>query len=273
MPTVKLKKAPENLNIEVNETSNLEQFIFDTNNRKVSEVHVARIMGSMQRDGFNWNFPLRVRKDGDMYVVLDGQHRLTAARRLGISVYFTVMGDSKDDAVYTANAFSKGWALHDYHRYWLGKGSEVHLYVDNMVKEHGIPLSQSVELVFSSVGSKKKMDAYRMNTLRLDDVDTDKVEDLINKVNTIRLFDMNTKKVMRHHAFVRACVKFVTAKFYDEKRMLKCLEGRSMRLKKYVHMSENIDMLLEMYNYGRAKRYLYKKNRWVLESSASLEDN
>src|ERR1700736_6298990 len=52
--------------------------------RKSSETHVKRLVDSVERVGFLAPLVVVERDDGGGYLVIDGQHRLLAARELGL---------------------------------------------------------------------------------------------------------------------------------------------------------------------------------------------
>jgi ParB family chromosome partitioning protein len=55
-----------------------------THQRKVSDPHVKRVVDSIERVGFLTPLVVIEREGGDGWVVIDGQHRLLAARELGL---------------------------------------------------------------------------------------------------------------------------------------------------------------------------------------------
>lgn len=63
-------------------TKNYDMFELMEDNRDVKdEKHIKELMGSMERNGFLQSEAISVKNNGGKYAVLDGQHRLEAARR------------------------------------------------------------------------------------------------------------------------------------------------------------------------------------------------
>ena len=73
-------------NVQVKFTQNLGMFKLHNVNREVDTPRVKRITDSMKKDGLKL-VPIIVNSN---YVVVDGQHRLTAAKEAGKGIYFIV---------------------------------------------------------------------------------------------------------------------------------------------------------------------------------------
>src|SRR4051812_17863079 len=71
---------------EILETSNYDVFVLDKKNRPISDEKVLTFMKEFQAGHFFMNeFPVIVDKQN---IILDGQHRFEACKRLGYAIYF-----------------------------------------------------------------------------------------------------------------------------------------------------------------------------------------
>lgn len=99
--------------IKIFKTSDYSIFGVNKHNRAVDETHVKRVVKSMRENGFNPDFPILVNKS-DM-TVIDGQHRLAAAKILRIPVYFKfAMEEYTAAAIMEINSTSKKWSWLDF---------------------------------------------------------------------------------------------------------------------------------------------------------------
>ena len=102
--------------IQVYSTTNLSIFRDIDGNRNLDERHVRELMISMQFRGFDPNFPCKVNENME---IIDGQHRIEAARRLQeldykVTVYYyKVPGATLADCI-RSNELQKNWENPDY---------------------------------------------------------------------------------------------------------------------------------------------------------------
>jgi len=69
--------------------------------REIDSALVAQIVVGMQALGFMDSKPVTVRRSGNRYIIMDGQHRIEAARTLGIEEVPAVIEDISDAAALT----------------------------------------------------------------------------------------------------------------------------------------------------------------------------
>ena len=69
--------------------------------REIDSALVAQIVVGMQTLGFMDSKPITVRRSGNRFVIMDGQHRIEAARKLGIEAVPAVIEDISDTAALT----------------------------------------------------------------------------------------------------------------------------------------------------------------------------
>lgn len=74
--------------MEILETDDYSRFKFIEGNRPISAANVAKLKQSLQRNGWIEFEPAKVTED---MMVVDGQHRIVAARTLGIPVKYTIV--------------------------------------------------------------------------------------------------------------------------------------------------------------------------------------
>ena len=92
------------------ETTDLAQFKKLEYNRELTEGHVLKIMDVLSEPDFDTH-PISVTEDLE---VIDGQHRLEAAKRLGIPVKYVIDKNFRPEKIITINTCQKGWKPLDY---------------------------------------------------------------------------------------------------------------------------------------------------------------
>lgn len=93
------------------ETQNYAQFKLISTNRKIDPKHVEKIKKSIQENGYFKSKPISVNKD---FEVIDGQHRLYAAKELGIPIKYEIEDVNAQTAMVTLNSTSSNWSLYNY---------------------------------------------------------------------------------------------------------------------------------------------------------------
>ena len=92
----------------VHKTKDYDKFGFNYLNREVDAIHVRRLIKDMKGAGLR--VPIIV--DENMEVI-DGQHRLTACRELGIEVEYIVRDRTPIEDIVRMNNLSKNWTVKD----------------------------------------------------------------------------------------------------------------------------------------------------------------
>lgn len=120
------------------------KFNFDPKNRHVNPGHLDKLTASIKKNNLLEAQPITVNEHFD---IIDGQHRFSAARELGLKVYYIVKeGLSIDDAI-TLNINTKNWTYKDYLKYWIDQGNEHYIYFKQFMRKYGLSYSVSVGML------------------------------------------------------------------------------------------------------------------------------
>ena len=123
--------------VSVQFTQNLGMFKLHNVNREVDVPRVKRITESMKKDGLKL-VPIIVTSN---YVVVDGQHRLTAAKEAGKGIYFivdtTIPNTTKGifEAARKFNQNMKEWGKKDYIHGFSVQGNDSYKTLEDFSKE------------------------------------------------------------------------------------------------------------------------------------------
>jgi len=80
-------------------------------NRPINQLHVKRLAKSMNERGFIPAYHIVVNEG---MILVDGQHRLEAAKSLGVPVFYVIQPDIDIHINRDLNSTSKGWSVNDY---------------------------------------------------------------------------------------------------------------------------------------------------------------
>lgn len=127
----------------IQKTSDYHRFDSLVANRALNPVHVLSIVNSLQVKNLLHLNPIIINGD---WKVIDGQHRLEAAKRLGLPVYYIQDRDIDISDVRLLNTNVKGWGMADYLYTYIAEGREDYIYVDNFYKKHNVSLSTAMAI-------------------------------------------------------------------------------------------------------------------------------
>lgn len=132
----------------VMQTTNYELFNTLKGNRVVSDNHVRNLVRSISEHNMLSANPIIVNKNFD---VIDGQHRLEAARQLGIPVHYVFNDEAALEDIQRLNTVSRAWGLVDYMESHIQRGNRNYVILRDFHRRFGSTLSVSL-LLLSSQG-------------------------------------------------------------------------------------------------------------------------
>ena len=133
-PMVKVSNHVQNYS-QVNKvytTSDLNMFKSIDGNRVPNLIHVNRLTDSIKKYGMKCN-PILVNEKME---VIDGQHRLMAAKNANTSVYFIIIPGSNLDDVHTLNLNQKNWNRKDFMEGYARMGLMPYIKLQAFVKKN-----------------------------------------------------------------------------------------------------------------------------------------
>jgi hypothetical protein len=133
-PMVKISNHVQNYS-QVNKvytTSDLNIFKSIDGNRVPNLIHVNRLTESIKKYGMKCN-PILVNENME---VIDGQHRLLAAKNANASVYFIIIPGSNLDDVHTLNLNQKNWNRKDFMEGYARMGLMPYIKLQAFVKSN-----------------------------------------------------------------------------------------------------------------------------------------
>lgn len=131
-------------------TKNYELFTNVKTNRKLSTV--SKLKKSMQQFGFFNSKPITV---NSKFQVIDGQHRLQAAKELGIEVVYEIDNVDIDTAMVTINTTSNVWRLNEFITHYSAKGFNDFVELNNFINSTDYGTSNCIS-IFCGFSVKSK---------------------------------------------------------------------------------------------------------------------
>lgn len=228
----------------IQQTNKYSMFRQITANREVDEKHVKRLIAAIKEKNM---LPLNPILVNDKMEVIDGQHRLEAARQMKYDIFYIVSkGITKED-VANLNSHSKNWTLVDYINYHtVEKKPGFDVLSGFICKNSHIKHSLCIQLL----SSDNSRNSNELKAGRIDVANIDNANTIVNYLNDIYNFFP--------HAYSRDCVLAMRKMFdsgnYDHELMMKQIAKQPRSLVQCVNVKQYVEMFEEIYNHGQHKK-------------------
>lgn len=230
----------------VQATKNYRMFQRSTDNRVTNLPKHRKLANSMKQYGFLPCFPIVCYRDANkQLIVKDGQHRLAIAETLGLTVHW--IEETIDFDVAIVNSTAKVWATRDYAEKYSSNG--IRSYTDGLefTDKHGIPVGIAFALLAGVTNYSNIEEAYKDGTFKIKDRPwADAVAGVYSAITTL-------SPDTRNAAFLTACMAICRVPDFEPKRLLHSASRCRDKLVSYSTRDAYLDMLEEVYNFGRAK--------------------
>lgn len=230
-------------------------------NRPIDKHHVARLVAAMERRNLLKYFPLLVNEDRQ---VIDGQHRLAAARELGLEVYYEVVPGLVIEDVMSINTHSKSWTVYNFIDAWAKLDKPDYIELKAFIEEFGVSASIAGHLLTGITGNQGKVvrGALRqMSTAGSGSHVTERIRGGTFAINTPKLarkvatFVKQLEPycdyaVRRHNSFISAIRLLCMMPDFDPERLLAKLRNNELTIGRRISEKYYLLQLEEIYNFN-----------------------
>lgn len=133
----------------IEKTSDYEIFKKHENNRILSETNIRNLMFSIKSQNLLSFRPILV---NERMEILDGQHRLEAAKRLSVEIFYQVKKDSTHEDIVLLNNNQKTWEFEDYLNYYCSLWNENYIQLREFIRKRDITMKEIKNILSKSSG-------------------------------------------------------------------------------------------------------------------------
>lgn len=226
-------------------TKNYRLFQIHSNeNRPLDLKKHRKLSESMKLYGFLHCFPIVVAaNEAGVKIVKDGQHRLAIAEELGLPIYW--VEETVDFDVAVVNSTSKVWQLADYAKKHASNGIKSYEEGLEFASRHGLPIGPAFSLLAGTTGFSNCQSAFIDGTFKIKDRQW--AESVAGIYGPLVMMSPDLKTAR----FIEACMAICRVEGFDAKRLLANCERCREKLVSYSTRDAFLDMLEELYNFGR----------------------
>lgn len=235
--------------MEIKETKNYELFKFLKGNRPTNPMHVKRLERSIKINGMLCS-PIIV---NEKYEIIDGQHRLLAAKNTGSQIYYIVVNNYKLEEVHTLNQYQRNFSKADFMNGYADMGVQSYINLRDFSKRHDY-----FNLTLCSVICANRLSHNERNKTGIDSKeifvegtyitrDMELAETNANKLKSVESFYDGYYK----QSFAVAFLGVLTNDSFDYEQFINKLRIQPRILQDCANVSQSREMIEEVYNYKR----------------------
>jgi len=228
---------------------NYSKFTLFDNNRDVNASHVDELAQSMGRNG--QLMPIVVTPEME---VIDGQHRLKACEKNGITVAYVINKKGSFKQIAVMNNTQKGWKSKDYLKHFSHvshSNSSEYKKMQVFFEEYKLPFTVGISLLsnYALVGGYGKdrgpMPSFRDGSFKIHDLE--KAKETASRLIKLKSFVPNLVKIVK---FSVAFIKISGLENFDLKTCYAQLEKNSNKFDKCLNQEDWNEAMVRAYNFS-----------------------
>lgn len=233
---------------EIKVTMDYSAFSFMDANRKINSRNYAKLISSMKEEQLV--IPIIV---NEKLEIIDGQHRYTAEKELGLPVYYIVQRGYGIDQVKRANMVGSNWTKEDFLESHVQDGTGDYADFKAIIDVYDVNISDVIKL-FALVQRKNQTITSKM--FEEGSFSMDKKEEVIEFLEALE--DFSSFKDYKTKPFFTAFMKLYFQPEYDHSKMKDRLKHRASYLAKKSTYGEYLELLTKnVYSFGAIKNPLF----------------
>lgn len=227
---------------------NYKMFRLNPANRPVDSAKLEKLVAAIQKKNWLHAYPINVSKEME---VIDGQHRLKAAERLGLEVYFQIINEMTIEDAAEINQQVTKWTLAGWLHHFCALGKIEYLTLRGFVEEFPwLSVSQAARLCNQGGGGVTR----KAGDLTFNEMfgQGHYAANNIHNARRVARMAVDFKKWVtfwKDGAFMKALRNLSNNADYDHERMMGKMEYMSTRLVRCVTAEEYIALMNEIYNW------------------------
>lgn len=225
-----------------NQTRDYSQFKFSKANRKsLNEGHIDKLVRSMRLNGYMHAFPIIVTPD---LLVVDGQHRFNACRRLKLPIFYVVQNKKIENILPLINNTQLKWNIVDWINYYAQNGNENYILFQSFCTKYSLSPNSGIIILFKGMTGGSQTYMLQEGLLNFSQEDFETCSAIATKVKSIlQILKINSGKL------ICAIVFLLFHEQFDIKILFKKLEYLARTFQKTTNTREYLKQLQEVYNH------------------------
>jgi hypothetical protein len=227
----------------IQNTKEYDKFKFREDNRaRIDQAHVRRLVESIKSRNLLNLRPISI---NDKWEIMDGQHRLLAAKALDTEIYYEVQKLQKEDII--VMNISKSWGLVDYFNYFCFHQEKEYIKLREFIKRNNVSLKIALNMLIGE--GKGDYYEFRQGKFKFDndiqDSCFDVCWDTINYVKRMNGYSSYTQS----SRFWKAMLKLINHKNFDAAKWMVNLGRFIERVGPRASTDDYSKLLMDIFNW------------------------
>lgn len=239
---------------EIKSTKDLSIFKKHPSNREIRIDNVRKIKNSLLAKNLLKFKPVLV---DNFMRILDGQHRIEAAKQLGLEVWYQIQEDSAPEDIILINANQRRWGLEDYLNFQVAQGNVEYAKIKQWCTKHNASLQEYLRLdpTLNYSKSNGKMSLkFRSGTYKFPNdeqlASIEKTKQAVDRVyEAIDSYLLSDKTFIKLSYFRRSLVEFLAREDVDLSTFLIKLRNKTEALRPCATCLGYLHMFRDIYNW------------------------
>lgn len=233
---------------QVEKTINYETFKILEGNRKIDRYHLKKLMISIQKNNRLNLHPIIINKDCE---VIDGQHRLEAAKQLNLEIFYIKSDTINDEHLIECNANQKSWEVQNFIEYFcVKKCLPAYIELNLLLKSTGLKPKALMTIILGNV-TNEILDFLKTGKFIFPKNSNHKqlLDSYLNFISYVKDKRIKPFSMFSNHYFSRAFRWLIKAEGFDYSLFLKKLDLRWFDLKPQRSSEDWYKLLVSIYNF------------------------
>jgi ParB-like nuclease domain len=230
-------------------TTDYRIFKKSASNRELDVPNLRRIIASIKVKNLLDLRPIMVNSNME---VIDGQHRLEAAKILSVPIYYTIKRDSSHEDILLLNLNQKGWGMEDFLKYFISLGCVEYHKFESFMKSQRLNFKETI--TFLRCAGKCSYNQFKAGTFVFPEgIEFMSIMDLKTKFDEIVTFIVSQKiegsKICCKANFKIALLEFLRSEDVDFDIFKKKLSINMDKIRLCSGPASYLMMLRDIYNW------------------------
>jgi len=227
-------------------TTEYDVFKFRKDNREtINKAHIDFLITSIKADNRLADHPIRVTREGE---VINGQHRLLAAKALGVPIFYEYVDNPSPSQMAIEN-MNKQWSDNDYLHLYCSNGYEEYIKLKQFMDNNKV----NIKFALAILKKEKKEDRtnFKMGNFKFSNYEHETAIKIIwETIDLLRAHGMKGTH-LRTVRFWQALIILFTHEQFEEKLWYRQVCSHAHRFVVKARMIDYLAVIEHVYNFSR----------------------
>lgn len=243
------KKNHELTDVRIYKTTDFGAFKLIEGNRDIKKGHLKLLIKSIQENNLLEFNPILINEDRE---VIDGQHRLEAAKQLKTPIYYIILVGGRILEVVAFNTNKRNWSPENYLDLYVKRGNSNYITIKEFVDTYHLSISSTLILLCPRKSRRTTELAQSFKDGSFVAEEPTQAREVGEKL--LDYYPLIPHNVYVSREFIRAMVEMHAKNSYEHGVMVRKLTSKGMEMVRSARIKDIYSQLENIYNFGNSKR-------------------